>query len=436
MKGIGLFQMIDNSYHTPSKSKGVLMFVLLLSSYVIFSMNWVAGSNLAKQITSYYFNGQSVSPLVSEVVNYTITIARIIANLSAAYVLVKLNPKKAAMFALFCLTFSFIAIFSPNYWLYTFARMIMALGGSMIMIFINAYVAKFISRDKRIITSAFITAAYNFGAAIVAILFLLFKEHLIKNWQYTMAGFSIISIVTLVLWIIISEDFKTYTNWSKPNYFVYKFYLESVDYSNEVIETDKYSFKKAFKDKFIYFFSFGFGGFLFLYIMPLVTLPNKVFEAVGGNFRPEFMILSVTLGGILGTIVSIFVGRLNFRRKPFLLTHGTIMILSMSLALYFAYTNVTLSYMLMFLSGFSMYSQYPVYLNYPYEMPNMSAEKLTILFGILWALGYAIYTVFNFIWSIVLQNYGYTTSLVFYIIGSSIYVIFVTMLPETRKNKK
>lgn len=429
--------MKARSYHTPTRAKGVLMFVLLLSSYIIFAMNWVAGSNLSRQITNYYFNGEKVSPMISEVVNYTITIARIIANLSAAYVLVKLNPKKAAIFALICLSFGFIAIFSPNYWLYTAARMVMALGGSMIMIFISSYVAKFIPKESRIITSAFITAAYNFGAAVVAILFFLFKDRFVINWQYTMAGFSFLSIIVLITWLIVAEDFRAQLSWSKPNYFVYKFYLESLENADTKVDTEKYTFKKALKDKFIYFYSFGFGGFLFLYIMSLVSLPNKVAEAVGGNFRPEFMILSVTLGGILGTIISIFIGRIKFKRKPFLLTQGVIMISAMIAALYFVYTNLTLGYICLFIAGIAMYLQYPVYLNFPYELPNMTTEKITITFGILWAFGYAIYTIFNFIWSLILQTYGYKTAMIFYILGSILYLVFVSFLPETgRKNKK
>ena len=50
--------------------------------------------------------------------------------------------------------------------------MIMAFGGSMIIVFINSFVAKFIPNDKKIMTSAIITSAYNVGAALVAILFL------------------------------------------------------------------------------------------------------------------------------------------------------------------------------------------------------------------------------------------------------------------------
>jgi len=176
------------------------MFALLITAYVVFATNWVAGSNLSKQITDHYFNGEKVSPIISEVVNYTITIARIIANLLAAFILIKLHPRKAAMLALFCLCFSFFAIFTHNYWLYTFSRMIMAFGGSMIIVFINSFVAKFIPNDKKIMTSAIITAAYNVGAALVAILFLLFKEHFVDDWRYTMIGFSIFSIILFICW--------------------------------------------------------------------------------------------------------------------------------------------------------------------------------------------------------------------------------------------
>jgi len=56
--------------------------------------------------------------------------------------------------------------------------MIMAFGGSMIIVFINSFVSKFIPNDKKIMTSAIITAAYNMGAALVVILFLFLHSNL------------------------------------------------------------------------------------------------------------------------------------------------------------------------------------------------------------------------------------------------------------------
>ena len=429
--------MKEVSLQSPTRRQGVIMFALLICAYIIFATNWVSGSNLSKQITDHYFNGEKVSPIISEIVNYTITIARIIANLLAAYILIKLHPRKAAIFALFCLCFSFFAIFSHNYWLYTISRMIMALGGSMIMVFINTYVAKFIPNDKKILTSAIITASYNFGAAIVAILFLVFKEHFIDDWRYTMIGFSIFSIVIFIIWLAVAKDFEPTITWKHPNYFVYKLLIESKEVAEDE-ELKEYTYADGFRDKFIYFFSLGFGGFLFLYVMPLVSLPRVVAEhSHNANFKPEFMILMVTVGGIVGTLSNILITRkFDFRRKPFLVLHGVLMIGFMATGLYVVSTNAILSYIMFALSGFVMYSQYPVYLNYPYELPKMNSQKLTIMFGMFWAFGYAIYTLFNFIWSLILNHFGYVSSISFYLAGSVIYIIFVFAFPETRTKRK
>ena len=253
---------MELSSNSPTRRQGMIMFALLITAYVVFATNWVAGSNLSKQITDHYFNGEKVSPIISEVVNYTITIARIIANLLAAFILIRLHPRKAALLALFCLCFSFFAIFTHNYWLYTISRMIMAFGGSMIIVFINSFVAKFIPNDKKIMTSAIITAAYNVGAALVAILFLLFKEHFVDDWRYTMIGFSIFSIILFIGWLMFSHDFEPTITWKHPNYFVYKLLIESKEIVHEE-EVKKYTYADGFKDKFIYVFSLGFGGFLF-----------------------------------------------------------------------------------------------------------------------------------------------------------------------------
>ena len=81
---------MQNTMINVKKSHGIIMFIILLLSYIVFASNWVAGSNLSEKIVYHYFNGETVSPMVSEVINYTITIARIFANLVAAYILLKL----------------------------------------------------------------------------------------------------------------------------------------------------------------------------------------------------------------------------------------------------------------------------------------------------------------------------------------------------------
>ena len=250
-----------------------------------------------------------------------------------------------------------------------------------------------------------------------------------------MIGLSIFSIILFIGWLMFSHDFEPTITWKHLNYFVYKLLIESKEIVHE--EVKKYTYANGFKDKFIYVFSLGFGGFLFLYVMPLVSLPRVVAEHAGNTqFKPEFMILTVTVGGIIGTLFSLVVTRkLNFSRKPFLIAHGVLMIGFMGLGLNFVSSNVILAYVMFSLSGFLMYSQYPVHLNLPYELSNMNSQRLTIMFGIFWAFGYAIYTLFNFTWSLVLNHMGYTSSILFYLLVSVIYIIFVFTFPETRLKK-
>ena len=141
--------------------------------------------------------------------------------------------------------------------------------------------------------------------------------------------------------------------------------------------------------------------------MSLVSIPIKLVAQVGNSFSAEFMILSITMGGIGGTLFSILIGKVPFKRKPFLLVHGVMMIIAMAVGLYMAYINPQIAYFVFAIAGFVMFSQYSVYLNFPHELPNMNPRKLTIMFGVFWALGYSIYTILNFVWSLILSYYGW-----------------------------
>ena len=124
--------------------------------------------------------------------------------------------------------------------------------------------------------------------------------------------------ITIYKYIIVAEDFEPTITWKHPNYFVYKLLVESKEVVHEE-EEKEYTYADGFKDKFIYFFSLGFGGFLFLYVMPLVSLPRVVAEHThNANFKPEFMILTVTVGGILGILSNIFLlEKLILEENPF-----------------------------------------------------------------------------------------------------------------------
>lgn len=396
---------------TVSRKTGILMFFTLFAAYVTFAASWVGGSNLGPQIIQTYFEGE-VSPVISQVVNYTITIARVIANFLAAFVLIKLGIKHAAQFALFLLAFALIAVWMPNYWLYIGARMIMALGGSMIMVYMNPLVVKFVPREQKIFYSSFITASYNIGAFIMAVAFVLFAHIMRYNWRLTLSCIAALSILFFAIWLLKAQDFETGNNDTTPN---------------------DYTYKTAIIDPFVWKFSIGFSAFLFLYVMTLTSLPPTLTGFFPG-FKSGIMICAVSGGGMIGTLLMLKV-KLNRKRKPVLLLLGTLAIATIALGVFLAGISPISSYVLLFIGGIALFAQYPIYLNLPHELPNMNPQKSTLMFGIIWALTYGLYTILNIIWSIILGASGLIGANIFYVAASLIYLLAIISLPETYHEK-
>lgn len=396
----------------PTVRQGLLMFAVLLIAYTGFAANWVAGSALGPQITATYFPGQEVSSVISQVVNYTITIARIFANFLAAIILIRLGVKRAATLATLLLTFSLIAVWMPNYWLYTIARMIMALGASMIMVYMNPVVSRFVRHEQKVLYSAMITVSYNVGAFIIAVAFAFWLNQLSANWRLTMSICSSLSVIIFGLWLLVARDFDTATA------------------SDNTTARQTYGYAQALKDPFIYTFALGFGGFLFLYVMSLTTYPAVLPKHLP-LLQKGWITLAVAGGGILGCPLGIIAGSRRLPRRPVCATFGLLMIISMLGAFLVGQHSAIAAYLCFFLSGLFMFGQYSIYLNIPHELPNMNPQRATIMFGLIWALGYLIYTILNIIWSLILDHIGWHTSLSFYIIMSSLYLLAVWRLPET-----
>lgn len=399
-----------------SHKTGILMFYTLLIAYITFAASWVGGSNLGPQIVATYFGDKGVDPTISEMVNYTITIARVIANFLAAAVLVKMGIKKAAQLAIALLCFALVAVWMPNYWLYIIARMIMALGGSMIMVYMNPIVVRFVAQENKIFYSSLITASYNIGAFVIAIAFVLFADVLRADWRITLSGVALVAIMTFITWLIKAEDFATG--------------------GNQAAQVSTYSYGQAVKDPFVWRFAVGFSAFLILYVMSLNSIPGQLAKEFADIFVPGYMICAVSGGGIMGTLVRLK-SPVNRERKPYLVMLGIAATLTMAAGIVsIALLKVALlGYLCFFASGFLIFYQYAVYLNIPHELPDMNPQKATLMFGIIWGVTYGLYTILNFIWSWIYGHIGYWPSTLFYCLVPVIYLAMIMTLPETYKKK-
>ncbi|MCM3764179.1 MFS transporter [Neobacillus niacini] len=394
-----------------NKRNGYFMIIVLWFAYVTFAMNWVAGSSLTPQITMTFFGGP-VDPVISQVVNYSITTARVFANILAAVILMRIGPRKAASLAIGLLMMSLVAIYLPNYWAYTAARMAMGLGGSMVIVYMNPVVSRYITNGKeKLRINSMNTVSYNVGAFIVSILFTFFAHQLTQDWQLTLTVFAALTAVTFIAWLLLAENFETQS-------------------SNEGIVVN-YSYKEAFKDPFIWKYALAFSGFLTLYILSLVSL-KPVFEQYT-QLSGSLINLLVSGAGIIGTFVGAKMGNKGTPRKPILLTSGAIMIASFGLTIALGNTSPVASYSFAFISGFAMFIQYPIFMNLPHELGGMSPQKLTVIFGLFWAIAYASQTIITITWSAILGSAGYVPAMIFFLAASSLYVLFTSFLPETKQ---
>lgn len=395
---------------TPSTRQGLLMFFALLAGYTAFAANWVAGSSLGGHITEHYFAGQEVPSVVKQVVNYSITIARIFANFLAAFVLLRLGIKRAASLAVVLLLFALVAIWMPNYYLYVLSRMIMAVGASMVMVYMNPVVSRFVARDQKVVFSTLITLSYNVGAFVVALAFAFWLDAMHHNWQLTMTAFSSIFVLVALFWFAVAADFDTGAS------------ADSVP--------ENYGYRQALADSFNWTFALGFAGFLFLYVMALTTYPAVLPKHLP-LLHTGWITLAVAGGGIAGAFLGTVAGRQPRPRRPMCALFGSLMIGFMLLGFLLARFWAPASYVCLFLSGFFMFSQYSIFLNMPHELPNMNPQKVTLIFGVIWALAYSFYTLFNILWSFVLDHLGWNASMVFYFGLSSLYLLALIRLPET-----
>ncbi|AUW97296.1 MFS transporter [Streptococcus pluranimalium] len=393
-----------------STKTGLIMFFTLVLAYITFAASWVGGSNLSAEITNHYFGGP-VSPVISQVVNYTITIARAIANFLAAYFLIKLGIKRASTLAFILLLFSLVAVWMPNYWFYIIARMFMALGGSMIMVYMNPLVVRFIQPKYKLMVSSLITATYNIGAFFVAVAFLFFADAMKADWRITLTIIGLVSASMFLIWMFKAKDFDTR--------------------GNAANHAEHYSYSIAIKDPFIWRFSVGFGCFLFLYVMSLTSLPSTLASAFSNNgFQAGLMLLAVSGGGMVATLIMMKLP-LNRPRKPYLVVMGISAILVTQAGLFIVPSSPILAYALFFITGLLIFLQYPVFLNLPHELPDMNPQKATLMFGIIWALTYGLYTILTFVWSLVLANFGLNLAHLFYALMTAVYVLSIFTLPET-----
>ena len=377
---------------------------IMFFTYAFFAVSWIAGSSLTPQIMEYFKLESFAS---ATFISNAITIAKIIGNFMAAAILAQLYPKRAILLGSGLIVVgSLIAIFSQQYWMFILGRFIMGFGGALYVVYFSPVVLHYFKKEQLVTVNALNSVAYNVGG-IMAMLMVGPVVSWLKTWQYSMGFFAIISAILFVLWPFVGQNFELN--------------------KSSGVQQEKYTIGEALKDKFNWVFPFTYSGLLTFYIVLLNIFPISGTTVIAS----KTLSMLVAIGGVVGTILAIIMGKKYTKRLPVIRWCG----LAMTLfgVLMFFTTSPALAVVAAVAIGIFMFLPVTSLVLIPQELPNMTPAKLTTIMGLFWAISYIIESVVYYIIGIVIDSSGYTTGLMIALVMSATFFIGSFLLPETGK---
>lgn len=404
----------DTKSETISKNstRAIIIEIIMFLTYAFFAVSWIAGSNLTPQIMEYFgIDSFSSATLMSVAIN----IGQIIGNLSAAWFLVKLNPKKAIGFAsLLIASGGLFAPFVNEYWMFITLRFVMGFGGALFVVYFSPIVIQYFVAEHRPIVNGINNVAYNVGS-IIAMLAVVPVYNWLSSWQSTLIFFATFSVLLLILWIIVGEDFD----------------LNKTSNIEDAIEGEQeaYTFKDGLKDKFNYAFAFTYSGILTFYLVILNIFPVADFTAVD----PAILSATVALAAIAGSAVGIVITQKVAKRLPIIRWAG--LLLTISAFLMVTSNSSVLSIVLAAVVGFLMFLPITALVTIPQELPNMTPARLTVIMGFFWSISYIIEAIAFYLIGVIIDLSGFKFGLLIAAACSLTFFIGSFLLPETGKEK-
>ena len=379
------------------------MAILVFVSYTLFAMAWVGGTASMGQImASMHIDSLASASFISGAV----TLAKIVGTFIAAWLAVKVGVKKAFFISGVLISIGILTPLAPNYELLLVSRFLMGLGGAFMIVYFNPIVMAWFEPEERPTINGINAVAFNVGTGIILWQMGNFNS-LSGSWQNTLIMFSLVSILLSVAWLLVKnkETNTTTKHDEKPPV--------------------SYSYIDGLKDKFNWVYALTYSGILAFYICLFTFYPKA------GISQSALVIGS----GIIGTLAGIVYSKKFIARVPVIRWSGLVIIFTV-LGLSFGNAEWLQTLCAMAL-GFFIFFPITALVTIPHELPNMTGERITVVFSLFYSISYLIATVV--LWSfgrLVDVNGGdFTSAFTLITIVSSTFFIGSFFLPETANYK-
>ncbi|CBY92046.1 hexosephosphate transport protein [Mycoplasma haemofelis str. Langford 1] len=387
---------------------GLVMWFLLFVGYMLFCANWLIMIKLEPGWKKDLNAGEKQAVL--EAVNYSVPLARGLATIPVAWLMVKLSHKYAVILAMLLNTAAFPLVFSPNFTLFVIGRMVMACGGTMLIILIQPILSRFFSLGAKGILSIFTPWAYVLGALFVNLLFLSssISSYLTTNWKMCTAITGLLTYLPALYYALFGENFEANT-------------------AGHVSTSEKPdTYLGVLKEKECWFWVFFYSFMLVVSVMVSSFAPKILMKLSSDKLKSATSGIGIEWDSLYRIIFYVFCllgfslgtwNKVKAQRKPLvvlscgLVTLFWIIILAASRGIENATLATVIIYTCVGLMSFFGMGIQTVILYIPHEYKgNDNPKRITIFYSYLWGLGYIIFAIYYFLVSCIFdahQYYGY-----------------------------
>lgn len=414
------------------------MWFLLLLAHTIFIINWItvlrlegsASSQSGWVYTFFGANQKGANDIITQAVSYTVSAVRGLISLIIGWIIVKISHKYAVIIAMILLSLALPAIFMPDFYLFIATRLLMALGGSMMIILMQPVISRFFNLSHKRILSLISVQGFVVGSLVSFAFFLdeNFRIILLKNWKILAGVIGGLTFIPLIFYLILGRNFNLN--------------IKSVHHKTQLIKATTYLGIAQEPQTLIW--SLWHGCWLVIGVLTATFVPS-IFIKINPNLNNGFFKFGwrdlfgfiYFLGGLFGFVLSWFT-KTKIRRRPLLILLAVIkLILFIIVIISVSLTIFWLLFTSAFVLAFIIFGSHGIYLAVPHEYDGNNPRRLSIFFGYIWGFGYLIFTIVNILTAILLDKVlSPWVAMGFIIFIFVLSIVLTTMIKESHKEYK
>ena len=384
--------------------KKYLLEILMFSAYALFAASWVSGALLTPAIqSSFGEEGLANATWGSNV----ITLAKIVGNLAAAMLLMRLGAKRAFTLAIVLIAAGGLGALADNYGIWLLSRLVLGLGGALAIVYFNPVVLHYFSAPERPLINGINAAAFNTGN-LLALLSTAALSAWLGSWESVVALYGVMLVALALLWWLSAEDFALSGGDNKP--------------------VENYGLRQGIREGVNWWLPLAYCGVLFCYIAVFALFPLIDGFAVASSHLSAVMIAA----GMLGTAAGIVVTKRFPLRLPVLRYSGLALVVFAALML--VSRDPVIAYAAAALAGFCMFLPMTALVTLPQELPGITPARITVTFAMFWSISYGVETVLMYCAGWLADASGKPAMAAYFAVACSASLfVFSFLLPESGK---